>query len=143
MVRRHKLPYWIEASVPLHRDDIDDLSITSDEAAFLHEFFHNEAPRPDGEGEDDLDLAGWVVVCGNLAVMMSLLYTLAPLPTVYDIYSKKDVGKLPLLPFSIMVVKVREKKKKAKNTTSTRGHFYFILGLLDLNNLLTCSCHLC
>lgn len=115
MVRRHKLPYWIEAAVPLHRDDIDDLSITNDEAAFLHEFFHNEAPRPDGE--DDLDLAGWVVVCGNLAVMMSLLYTLAPLPTVYDIYSKKDVGKLPLLPFSIMVIKVRDKMKNKMTRT--------------------------
>ena len=106
MVRRHKLPYWIEAAVPLHRSDIDDMSITSDEAAFLYEFFHNEPP-PDGEEGDDLELAGWVVVCGNLAVMMSLLYTFAPLPSVYDIYTKKDVGKLPLLPFTVMVIKVR------------------------------------
>jgi hypothetical protein len=110
MVRRHKLPYWIEAAVPLHREDIDDMSITNDEAAFLYEFFHNEAP-PGGEGEDDLDLAGWVVVCGNLAVMMSLLYTFAPLPSVYGIYSKKDVGELPLLPFTIMVIKVRNESK--------------------------------
>ena len=116
--------------MPLHRDDIDDLSITTDEAAFLHEFFHNEAPRPDGEGEDDLDLAGWVVVCGNLAVMMSLLYTLAPLPTVYDIYSKKDVGKLPLLPFSIMVIKVRDNKKKM-----IREHLWVCLASM--------TCHLC
>ena len=110
MVRRHKLPYWIEAAVPLHRSDIDDMSITSDEAAFLYEFFHNEPP-PDGEEGDDLELAGWGVVCGNLAVMMSLLYTFAPLPSVYDIYTKKDVGKLPLLPFTVMVIKVRAKER--------------------------------
>lgn len=114
--------------MPLHRDDIDDLSITNDEAAFLHEFFHNEALPRDGEGEDDLDLAGWVVVCGNLAVMMSLLYTLAPLPTVYDIYSKKDVGKLPLLPFSIMVIKVRDKKKNKM----TNSLMLFIYGVVCL-----------
>lgn len=111
MVRQHKLPYWIEAAVPLHRSDIDDMSITSDEAAFLFEFFHNEPPS-DGEEGDDLELAGWVVVCGNLAVMMSLLYTFAPLPTVYDIYAKKDVGKLPLLPFTFMVIKVRATKEQ-------------------------------
>jgi len=44
--------------------------------------------------------------------MMSLLYTFAPLPSVFDIYAKKDVGKLPLLPFTINLCKVRAKKEQ-------------------------------
>jgi uncharacterized protein with PQ loop repeat len=74
----------------------------------LNEFVHDkEAPSSVGEGDGDdyVEIADWVTFCGNLAVMTSMLVTLVPLATLADIRRTKSVGSLPLLPFTIMVVK--------------------------------------
>lgn len=48
--------------------------------------------------------ATWVKVCGDLAPVLSILVCLSPVPTIQRIVNREDVGNLPLLPYSAMVV---------------------------------------
>jgi len=46
----------------------------------------------------------WVSLSGNLAPFASFVVTMAPLPTIRDMAKEKNVGKMPLLPYSSMFV---------------------------------------
>ena len=44
----------------------------------------------------------WLEICNQLAPATSVMCSLAPLPTIFEISRKKSVGDLPLLPYSSM-----------------------------------------
>lgn len=86
-------------------EDIDEMMIGRNEEID----FYGEAPQSylgnGDDADDDAELADWVIVCGNLAVVTSMLVSLAPLPTLAEMWQNESVGSLPLLPFTIMIIK--------------------------------------
>lgn len=45
----------------------------------------------------------WAVECGNLAPFATIFIRLAPIPTVYRFIKNKNVGTLPLLPYTALI----------------------------------------
>ena len=48
------------------------------------------------------DRPKWLEVCNQIAPATSILCSLAPLPTIFEVSRTKSVGDLPLLPYSSM-----------------------------------------
>ncbi len=48
------------------------------------------------------DRPKWLEVCNQIAPATSVLCSLAPLPTIFEVSRSKSVGDLPLLPYSSM-----------------------------------------